>query len=189
MTETEIIDFLSNLDGVVALAASAESGAPESAWGDWFFYYDPEGSETNRQLPFATVVCSDYPGWDTQSQLDREGVYRLNVAVGRTAYERLIGHSPAAHAEHSADYDYTELDVLLPHPIYAVQGWVSILNPGPRTAALAQHLVADAHELAAASMVAPAGARLTLTFAARPRVRGRYCCREREKQRERGVGA
>jgi hypothetical protein len=148
VTETEIIDFLSNLDGVVALAASAESGAPESAWGDWFFYYDPEGSETNRQLPFATVVCSDYPGWDTQSQLDREGVYRLNVAVGRAAYERLIGHSPAAHAEQSADYDYTELDVLLPHPIYAVQGWVSILNPGPRTATLAQHLVADAHELA-----------------------------------------
>ena len=148
MTETELIDFLSNLDGVVALAATAESGAPESAWGDWFFYYDPERGEVNRQLPFATVVVSDYPGWDTQSQLDREGVFRLNIAVGRTAYERLIGHSTVDHDEHQADYDYAELDVLLQHPLYAEQGWVSIVNPGPRTAGLARRLVADAHELA-----------------------------------------
>jgi hypothetical protein len=148
VTETELIDFLSSLDGVVALTATAEGGAPESAWGDWFFYYDPERSEVNRQLPFATLVRSDYPGWDTQSQLDREGVFRLNVAVGRAGYERLIGHSPADHAERSADYDYAELDVLLPHPIYAAQGWVSIVNPGPKTAVLAQRIVADAHELA-----------------------------------------
>jgi hypothetical protein len=149
MTETEMVDFLSSLDGVVAVVASAESGAPEVAWGDWFFYYDPEGSETNQQLPFATVVVTDYPGWDSQSQLDRDGVFRLNVAVGRGAYEHLIGHPAAAgHAEHSGDYDYAELDVLLPHPIYAAQGWVSIVNPGPRTAVLAKRLVADAHELA-----------------------------------------
>ena len=148
MTETEIIAFLSGFDGVVAMTASPESGAPEVAWGDTFFYYDPERSEANQQLPFATLVVSDYPGWDTQSQLDREGVFRLNVAVGRAAYERLIGHKPAAHADHSDDYDYAELDVLLPHPIYAGQGWVSILNPGPRTAELTKRLVIQAHDLA-----------------------------------------
>ena len=148
MTETELIDFLSSLDGVVTLMASAEGGAPESAWGDWFFYYDPERTEDNRQLPFATLVVSDYPGWDTQSQLDREGVFRLNVAVGRAAYQRLLGHSPAAYAEHAADYDYAEFDRLLPHPLYAGHGWVAIVNPGERTADLARHLVADAHELA-----------------------------------------
>ena len=148
MTETEIIDFVSGLDGVVRLEASAEGGAPESAWGDWFFYYDPERTELNRQLPFVTLVRSDYPGWDTQSQLDREGVFRLNIAVGRAAYERLLGHSPAAHPAHSAEYDYTAFDVLLPHPLYADQGWVAIVNPGERTAELVRRLVADAHELA-----------------------------------------
>ncbi len=148
VTETEIIALLSGLDGVVVLTASAESGAPEVAWGDSFFYYDPEASEANQRLPFATLVVSDYPGFDTSSRLDRDGVFRLNVAVGRAAYERLLGHAPASHAEHSDDYDYAELDVLLPHPVYAGQGWVSILNPGPRTAELAQRLLVQAHDLA-----------------------------------------
>ena len=143
-----LIAFLSSLDGVVVVTASAESGAPEVAWGDSFFYYDSEGSEANQRLPFATLVVSDYPGFDTSSRLDRDGVFRLNVAVGRSAYERLLGHAPASHAEHSDDFDYTELDVLLPHPVYAGQGWVSILNPGPKTAALAEGLLMEAHALA-----------------------------------------
>ena len=148
MTETEIIAFLSSLDGVVAMTATAEIGAPEAAWGDTFFYYDPEHSEANQRFLFATLVVSGYPGWDTSSQLDRDGIFRLNVAVGRAGYERLIGHPPAAHAGHSADYDYAELDVLLPHPVYAGQGWVSILNPGTRTAELAQRLLVEARNLA-----------------------------------------
>jgi Family of unknown function (DUF6194) len=148
MTEKEIIAFVSSLDDVVATTASAESGAPESAWGDSFFCYDPEGSEANQRFPFATLVCSDYPGWDSYSELDRDGVFRLNVAVGRTAYERLLGHSPAEHGQHSDAYDYAEVDVLLPHPVYAGQGWVSIVNPGPRTTELAQRLLVEAHDLA-----------------------------------------
>ena len=116
---------------MVVVTATAESGAPEVAWGDSFIYYDPDDSEANRKMPFATVVCSDYPGFDTESQLDREGVFRLNIAVGRAAYERLLDHPPSAHAERHADYDYAGFDTLIPHPIYAEQGWVSIVNPGP----------------------------------------------------------
>jgi Family of unknown function (DUF6194) len=148
VTETEIIDFLSSLDDVVATTASAESGAPESAWGDSFFFFDPEGSEENQRFPFATLVCSNYPGFDTESELDRDGVFRLNIAVGRAGYERLLGHSPTEHGQHSDAYDYSEFDVLLPHPIYAGQGWVSIVNPGPRTSALAERLLLEAYELA-----------------------------------------
>ena len=148
MTETEIIAFVSNLDGVVAMTASAESGAPEAAWGDSFFYYDPDQNAATQGSMFATLVVSDYPGFDTESRLDRDGIFRLNIAVGRPAYEHLLEHSPAAQEEHHARYDYAELDVLLPHPIYAGQGWVSILNPGPRTAELAQRLLVEAHGLA-----------------------------------------
>ena len=100
MTESEIIAFVSNLDGVVAMTASAESGAPEVAWGDSFFYYDPDGNAATQASMFATLVVSDYPGFDTESRLDRDGVFRLNVAVGRPAYERLLGHSPATHEQH-----------------------------------------------------------------------------------------
>jgi len=148
MTESEIIALARDLEGVVVLTATAESGAPEMAWGDSFIYYDPDDSEANRKMPFATVVCSNYPGFDTESQLDREGVFRLNIAVGRAAYERLLDHPPTVHAERHANYDYAAFDTLLPHPIYAEQGWVSILNPGPRTADQARRLLADAYDLA-----------------------------------------
>ena len=130
------------------MTADAESGAPESAWGDSFFYYDPEDQASDRMMPFATIVASNYAGFDEASDLDRPGIYRLNVAVGRTAYIALLGHSPDEHAGLAGEFDYTVLDRLIPHPVYASQGWVSILNPGERTGAQAQELITAARELA-----------------------------------------
>lgn len=40
------------------------------------------------------------------------------------------------------------LDHLIPHPVYAAQGWVAILNPGERTGDLARALLAEAHDRA-----------------------------------------
>lgn len=42
MTEDEIITFAERLPGVDVLTASATTGAPEIAWGDSFFYYNPD---------------------------------------------------------------------------------------------------------------------------------------------------
>jgi hypothetical protein len=53
-------------------------------------------------MPFASLVCSNNPGFDT----------------------------------------------LIRHPIYAEHGWVSIVNPGPKTADRARRLLADAYDLA-----------------------------------------
>jgi Family of unknown function (DUF6194) len=78
----------------------------------------------------------------------RPGVFRLNVAVGREAFERIIGYPPAAHADQSARWDYTAMDRLLPHPSYATQAWVTILNPGEAIAAQARSLLIDAHQRA-----------------------------------------
>jgi hypothetical protein len=122
------------------------------SWGDSFFFYDPDGDAANRRMPFATVVTNDYDGFDTfdtASNLNRPGVFRLNIAVGRTAFQELIGYPPAAHADHHAHFDYTAFDRVLPHPVYATQAWVSILNPGEATAAQALPLLTDAHTRAA----------------------------------------
>jgi hypothetical protein len=72
-------------------------------------------------------------------------VFRLNVAIGRDRFRELIGHSPAAVAEHQAEFDYSALDRVLPHPLYAAQAWVSILNPGDATGAQARALLSEAH--------------------------------------------
>ncbi|MGW1675944.1 DUF6194 family protein [Saccharopolyspora sp. NPDC002376] len=146
LTQDEIIEHASGLPGVLAETAGEATGAPEIAWGDTFFSYDREGSApADRTFPFATIVTKDYTGFDTESNVDRPGVYRLNINVGRTEFERLVGHSPAAHATHHDEFDYTALDRLLPHPAYAAQAWISILNPGQQTADQALSLITQAH--------------------------------------------
>lgn len=140
MTEEEIIQFVSSLPGVHTVTAGPDNDAPEVAWGDTFFFRDP-----NRKMPFATIVTKNYPNFDTASHLDRPGVYRVNIAVGRRRYQELLGHPPEAHAEHHPGYDYTAPDQITPHPVYAAQSWISVVNPGPTTAKPLRDLLTEAH--------------------------------------------
>src|SRR5690349_11671281 len=112
MTERELFDLAAGLPDTYAMTASEEGGAPEPAWGDSFFFIREE-----RDMPFATIVVSDYPGFDEASELDRDGVFRLNVSLGREGFIERLGHPPGA----PVDVDYTALDTLMPHPVYATQ--------------------------------------------------------------------
>jgi hypothetical protein len=147
VTKDEIIEFVTGLPGTVGMTASEDNGAPEAAWGDSFFYFDPSGDVPTDRQPFATVVIKDYDGFDTASDLNRDGVFRVNMAVGRKRFEELIGHPPAAHADHHGGFDYTATDRLLPHPVYAAQGWVCVLNPGAATGEQVLSLLKEAHAL------------------------------------------
>lgn len=139
------MSFVTGLSGVAVVTASQATGAPEEAWGDSFFFYDPDDDPANRRIPFATIVTTDYDG-DSASDLNRPGVFRVNIAVGRTAFERLIGYPPAAHADQAPNVDYTTTDRILPHPVYAAYGgWICIVNPGEATADQARALLTDAH--------------------------------------------
>jgi hypothetical protein len=148
MTEQEIIALVTAMPGAVAITADATTSAPVAAWGDTFFFHDPDGTPEARRFPFATLVVKDYDGFDTASDLDRAGVFRLNIGVGRERFEEVIGHAPAEHAARREDFDYTALDRLLPHPVYASQGWVCVLNPAAASDAQVRALLTDAHERA-----------------------------------------
>ena len=140
---------LSDLPGVVVVTAGPDNGAPEVAWGDSFFFYDPGSSiPADQRFPFATIVIKDYPGFDTASRLDRPGVFRLNLAVGRERFEELFGFAPAGFASHEQAFDFTVLDRVLPHPVYARQGWISVLVPGDQTEDQVSALIHHAHQRA-----------------------------------------
>jgi hypothetical protein len=142
MTEAEIVAFVTSLEGVDVVVASEEGGAPEVAWGDSFFFYDPAGdTPADRRFPFATIVIGDYPDFDMASNLDRPGVFRLNVSVSKDTFAGLFGGAPG-------DHDFTTLDTPIPHPIYGAQGWVSILNPAAATSDLARELLVEGHDRA-----------------------------------------
>lgn len=101
-----------------------------------FFSLDAEKHWPN----FATIVTTDEHDEGAPSNLTgRSGVFRLNIGVSRPTFERLVGSA--------TDPDYAALDTLLPHPVYAKQLWLSILNPSATSFEMVvKPLLREAHD-------------------------------------------
>jgi len=99
----------------------------------------------DHRLPFATMASSDND-YDRVSNLDRDGVYRVNIGVSKETFDQLVGNW------HTKEPDYTELNVFLPHPDYAKQHFVCILNPTGDRLQRTKELIAEAHAIAAKRM-------------------------------------
>jgi hypothetical protein len=123
---------LDNYPGVIVTDAYRERS----------FFYNPDHS-LPKGIYFATIKESDGPN-DKASKLDRAGMYRLSVGVGKKQYQHLFGAVPPRPAKGEIvglDYDFTSTGTLMPHPIYAWLGWVCINNPGVPHLDLLQHLL------------------------------------------------
>ena len=91
---------------------------------------------------FATIVTTDEH--DDASNLSRPGIFRLNIGtLSRETFARLVGDADPQ--------DFTVLDQVLPHPVYAKQRWISILNPSNRSfEEIVKPLLAETHDRLAA---------------------------------------
>lgn len=119
--------------------------------GDTFFYYDPQHDlDPAHRLPFATIVTKDYGEFDNASQLDRPGVFRLSIGVGRETFRKLHGYAPGEGGAENTGIDHATLDTLMPHPVYATQLWVCVLNPSSATFESVKPLLAEAYSIVAA---------------------------------------
>jgi hypothetical protein len=88
---------------------------------------------------FATIVTTDEHDMGTPSDLARPDVFRLNLGVGKATFERLVGSMD--------DPDLAALDRIIPHPVYAKQRWIAILNPSQATFEhTIKPLIAEAHD-------------------------------------------
>jgi uncharacterized protein DUF6194 len=113
-----IIDYIARaFPGMQIARPSDGPGA-----GDTFFMCD-----LIDQVPFATLVTKDYGEFDNSSRLDRPDLFRLNVGVSSGTFRRLFGEPG------DGVYDFAALDRLMPHPVYAAQFWVCVLNPSDAT--------------------------------------------------------
>ena len=129
MNQQEVEAFVENMDNVQR----------EENFGYKFFFV---GDDHRR--PFVTLADSDND-YDHVSNLDREGVFRINIGVSRETFTSLLADSP------SQDIDYSVLDVFLPHPDYSKQHFVCILNP-QENAARTRELMVEAHAIAASRL-------------------------------------
>lgn len=143
MTFEEIVELVGGWEGVLVLIPGPGDGSPEVAWGDAFFYYAPDGEVPKATQPFATMVTKDYPE-DEQSQLDRDGMFRVNFAAGRAAFTEWTS-GPTADSSRG---DPSVPDQIIAHPVYGSLGWLAVVNPGSRTSAATGKLLREAYELA-----------------------------------------
>jgi hypothetical protein len=145
MDQEDIIRYLlETFDGIELLRPTDGPGA-----GDTFIYYAPEKLDPARQMPFATIVTKDYGEFDNTSQLDRPGVYRLNIGISRDTFRALFGHLPNEEDPSGITYDYAASNTLMPHPVYAKQAYVCILNPDQDRFASIKPLLAEAYTMVA----------------------------------------
>jgi hypothetical protein len=132
MEERAVVQYITDTFDDVAVV---------SADGNYFFFRGED-----RMMPFATLVTAD--DYDAASDLNRDGVFRLNVGVGKETYRALLGAPPAAPGADgvvATGHDFTALDQLMPHPVYGHLRWVCVLNPSDATFEMVRGLLAEAH--------------------------------------------
>jgi hypothetical protein len=127
MDQKAVEDFIAGLENVER----------EQNFGYEFFFVGDD-----HMLPFVTIAKTDNE-YDKVSNLDRDGVFRINIGVSRETFDALVGH---------IDQDglaYSVLDTFLPHPDYAKQNFICILNPAGDNAEKTKDLIREAHANAA----------------------------------------
>lgn len=130
MNQSELEEFVSKMDNVQR----------EENFGYIFFFVGDD-----HRLPFVTIGHSDND-FDTVSNLNREGVFRINIGVSRESYDSLFADF------NSENIDYSVLDVFMPHPHYSQQNYLCILNPSQDNVELTKQLMIEAHSIAASRL-------------------------------------
>jgi hypothetical protein len=118
-------------------------------WGERGLFYNPD-----NKFPLGAYVLTfkEKDGEnDSASKIDRGGIYRLNLKISKETFIALFGsipkRAPAGKAVNT-DHDFTKLDEVMPHPVYAWMTWICILNPTVKTieAMERQHLFEEAYQ-------------------------------------------
>lgn len=134
--ESIVHAITSHLDGVI----------PKSSWGETSLFYNP-GNLLPNGVYFCTIKEKNGDN-DKSSELDRDSVFRVSIGVGQENYESHFGTKPKRPAKgcivNTGD-DFTQLDKLMPHPIYAWMSWVQILSPSQASFDTIFPLIKDAH--------------------------------------------
>jgi hypothetical protein len=130
MNQVEWEEFVENMENVQR----------EENFGYIFFFVGED-----HRLPFVTIGHSDND-FDKVSNLNREGVFRINIGVSKESFESLLADPGTENV------DYSVLDVFMPHPHYAKQHFVCILNPAQENVEVTKRLMVEAHSIAASRL-------------------------------------
>lgn len=140
ITPEQILQYcLENLNGTVLT----------ESWGEKGIFYNPNG-KLKRGVYVLTVKEKDGDN-DKGSNLDRASVYRVNLGVRKNTFTEMFGSVPTRPPKGGVvdmPYDFTEIDKIIPHPVYAWMSWICVLNPSEETFEKLKPLIKEAYEYA-----------------------------------------
>ncbi len=97
---------------------------------DLFFMH-----KKNEKLPFVTIVTKDN-NYDNVSNLNQDGFFRMNFAIDKETFESKFGgltDKKKLEAYMNLGIDFTQQDIIMPHPTYGSMNWVCVINPSKNT--------------------------------------------------------
>ena len=131
------------------IANDFEGVFPKSSWGETSLFYNP-GQLLPNGVYFCTIKEQDGEN-DKASKLNRDHVYRLSIGITKQSYEAHFGNRPKRPTKGGivdTHHDFSALNQLMPHPIYAWMSWVQIVNPSEAMFEHIYPLIVEAHNSA-----------------------------------------
>ena len=139
-----------SINEIIAYVTGEYSGIILSRhWGERGLFYNPEG-KLPKGVYILTFKEKDGPN-DKASNVNRSGVYRLNLGISKQSFSELFGEipkRPSAGKIVDTGHDFEILDQIMPHPVYGWSSWVCVLNPGKETFDKLKILIHEAVESA-----------------------------------------
>ena len=140
MTPDKILDdCLKDLEGTVLV----------NSWGEKGIFYNPE-NKLKRGIYILTIKEKDGEN-DAASKLNRKDIYRINIGVRKNTFVQMFGFLPKRPAKGCVvdmNYDFTVINQVIPHPVYAWMSWICVLNPSEETFEKLRPLICEAYEYA-----------------------------------------
>lgn len=118
-------------------------------WGEIGLFYNPE-NKLSKGIYLLTFKEKDGAN-DKASNIDRENIYRMNLGISKESFFQLFGNKPKrpkAGQIINMPYDFSELNRIMPHPVYGWMNWVCVLNPTRETFNKLFPLIEEGYSLA-----------------------------------------
>ena len=100
----------------------------------FYFYGD------HHMVPFVSIAQSGNK-YEEVSKLDREGVFRINIGVSKATFDSLFS------SNNVDKIDYSAIDIFMPHPHYAKQFFICILNPSKKNVDQLKNFISEAYSI------------------------------------------
>lgn len=139
-----------SIDDIIDYTTSRFEGVVENTnWGERGLFYNPE-NKLSKGIYILTFKEKDGPN-DRASNVNRADVYRLNLGISKNTFRQIFGEiprRPLAGQVADTGHNFSELDRIMPHPVYGWMSWIAVLNPSDKTFEQLEPLISEGVELA-----------------------------------------